>query len=237
VTAASSTASGPGDKVTVVGAHPASATSTNWVREDRRRHYSAATRLVVTLLGWSCVVALGFAVSAPPPASAERSVARGLTSLPDAVTPVLEVVMQAGTRAAILVLVVLLAAARRWRASAAALLAGIATWMAMHQMKVLIERPRPTAALLDHVPKDSAGGWAYPSGHAAIAAALATIVVLMGTERRSLRWVAAAVAALTGLARVHLGVHWPLDVAAGAVVGVLAGWVTTALLQARPARR
>jgi membrane-associated phospholipid phosphatase len=195
-----------------------------WLRAVRL----SKTQAAVTLLGSSWVLALGFVVSTP--SRVERSVARGVYSLPDAVTPVLEVTMQAGTRGAIVVLAALLTVTRRWRAAAAALLAGSVAWTTMQLMKALFERPRPTA-LLDHVPRDSADGWAFPSGHATVAVALATIVVLMVTERRSVRWAAATVAALTCLARVHLGVHWPLDVAAGAVVGALVAWATTAILQ------
>ena len=68
-----------------------------------------------------------------------------------------------------------------------------------------------------------------PSGHAAYAAAIAGAVwvLLSGHPRRApLRALAVAVAACAALARLVLGVHWPSDVVAGALVGAVIGtWV------------
>jgi hypothetical protein len=63
-------------------------------------------------------------------------------------------------------------------------------------------------------------GWAFPSGHAQIAA---TIWLLLALEL-SRRWLwSAAGVLIAGVAasRVYLGVHYPSDVAAGIVVGSL----------------
>jgi membrane-associated phospholipid phosphatase len=61
----------------------------------------------------------------------------------------------------------------------------------------------------------------FPSGHTASAFAFASAV---GEEAPS-TWLALhAAAALVGYARVHTGVHYPSDVAAGAVLGALCGW-------------
>lgn len=60
----------------------------------------------------------------------------------------------------------------------------------------------------------------FPSGHAASAAAFATAVTMESP------WAGVAVMPLAlGVAysRVHTGVHWPSDVAAGAAIGVAAG--------------
>lgn len=57
----------------------------------------------------------------------------------------------------------------------------------------------------------------FPSDHAASAFALAMFVAL---EDRRLAVVAFVVATAIALGRVFVGVHYPLDVAAGAVVGV-----------------
>ena len=57
----------------------------------------------------------------------------------------------------------------------------------------------------------------FPSGHAASAAAFATAV---GLESPRLGLALAPLAAAVGYSRVHVGVHWTSDVAAGAALGV-----------------
>lgn len=78
------------------------------------------------------------------------------------------------------------------------------------------------------------GSRAFPSGHAAVAFAFSTAV------GRDLPVVAVPLHALAGLvaySRVHTGVHYPGDVAAGSILGVgLAQLTTRALPPRRPER-
>lgn len=60
----------------------------------------------------------------------------------------------------------------------------------------------------------------FPSGHSATAFAAATAVAVICPR---LRVVALLIAAAVGLSRVYLRVHFPLDVAAGALVGAALG--------------
>ena len=60
----------------------------------------------------------------------------------------------------------------------------------------------------------------FPSGHATVAFAGATVLALAVPR---LRWPLLALAALIAFSRVYVGVHYPLDILAGAVLGVAIG--------------
>jgi undecaprenyl-diphosphatase len=64
----------------------------------------------------------------------------------------------------------------------------------------------------------------FPSGHATIAFAIAFALLLAWPGKRRL-WVggtALVVALLVGLSRVYRGIHWPTDIVAGLLLGLLA---------------
>ena len=64
----------------------------------------------------------------------------------------------------------------------------------------------------------------FPSDHAALAFAVAGAIVWW---RRGIGLACLGLALLTGVARVYVGVHWPLDILASAVAGVTAGALLT----------
>ncbi|CAO5172578.1 membrane hypothetical protein [Frankia sp. AiPs1] len=90
--------------------------------------------------------------------------------------------------------------------------------------KEIVRRPRPP----DSDPGVRAAGFSFPSGHAfgvlvAAVVLLVAIRVLTGRAARPALWCGcAAVVALTGFARVGLGVHYLSDVVAGYLLG--AAW-------------
>ena len=88
----------------------------------------------------------------------------------------------------------------------------------------LVARPRPFVALQEVrrlVDADQIYA-SFPSGHAALAFAFAFVVF-----RRDRDWGIAffILAALVAVGRVFVGVHYPLDILGGAVVGWFAAWV------------
>lgn len=97
--------------------------------------------------------------------------------------------------------------------------------------KAALGRPRPP---LVHAVA-AVDGYAFPSAHAAAAAAVfGAAAWLCGARLRSWRariaiWaVAAMLAALVGISRVYLGVHWTTDVIGGWVFGTL--WLAVVII-------
>lgn len=104
----------------------------------------------------------------------------------------------------------------------------------MHALKGLFATPRPgvgpaitpdalpTAVALFYAPAVEVGTTSFPSGHTLAATVLWTMVALefdVGTRRR--RLVAAVVTVvLVAFARIGVGLHFPLDVIVGGLVGV-----------------
>jgi len=75
----------------------------------------------------------------------------------------------------------------------------------------------PDPATLVELPHTSS----FPSGHATVAFACATMLALAVPR---LRWPLFTLAALIAFSRVYVGVHYPLDVLVGAILGVGIGF-------------
>lgn len=107
--------------------------------------------------------------------------------------------------------------------------------IAQNIIKVIVKRPRPPLRHLEHVTS-----WSYPSGHAMESTALlgALVIAAWGLVRsRSARGMILVSAVATECAiassRLVLGVHYPTDVIAGCVLGVLAAALATTVADAR----
>ncbi len=87
-------------------------------------------------------------------------------------------------------------------------------------LKFLIERPRPYEVLegvrlvIGKVAETS-----FPSGHSATAFGSAFVIFLR--ERGWLRWTAISLAVLMAFSRLYVGVHYPLDVLVGSIIGIM----------------
>ena len=86
-------------------------------------------------------------------------------------------------------------------------------------LKNIIARPRPCATYpelveLVHVPTS----YSFPSGHTVSAMAVAFTIL---TQHKKLGYVTLVLAALMGLSRLYVGVHFPTDVYGGVIVGAL----------------
>jgi membrane-associated phospholipid phosphatase len=129
------------------------------------------------------------------------------------------------------VAIVFLIARRPWAAGVFVVVSAVSAGL-VQALKALFARARPDDILLDLT------SGAYPSGHAANAATVATLIALLVPRW----WVAvagAAYVALMALSRTYLGAHWLSDTVGGAVLGAslaLAAWAVFAPLLRRERR-
>ncbi|WP_018656368.1 phosphatase PAP2 family protein [Actinomadura flavalba] len=90
------------------------------------------------------------------------------------------------------------------------------------------ERPcRAVAGAMNIAACPAPGDWSFPSNHATIAAASAAAIVVAW---RAMAPLVLPAAALMAFSRVFVGVHYPHDVAAGFVVGVVVASVLALVL-------
>ena len=98
-------------------------------------------------------------------------------------------------------------------------------------IKAAVSRPRPFQAIPSVVPLvEHTAGSSFPSGHAATSFAGAIALAWLLPRLRSALIV---LAALVAFSRVYVGVHYPSDVLAGAVIGATIGLLAVALVRGR----
>lgn len=99
------------------------------------------------------------------------------------------------------------------------LAAGLAT-LVTQGAKRAWRRPRPSTLVGFTALAENPDSFSFPSGHTA--AAVAVAVALSG-QGLGLGMVAFPLAGGIAVSRVYLGAHYPLDVACGAIIGLVAG--------------
>ncbi len=115
---------------------------------------------------------------------------------------------------------------RRWVAYAIAMgMAGLGAGILAQLIKHLVGRARPELWLgpMHYAPGSSTS---FPSGHTVGAFALAGVLIF-GSRNTTVRVIAFVFAAGIGLSRVLAFRHWPSDVMASAVIGLVTAWLVT----------
>jgi undecaprenyl-diphosphatase len=114
---------------------------------------------------------------------------------------------------------VLCALYRRWGTLGLTILAvALADWLSVG-LKALFDRERPQFRYPEPKPLlHSAHDGAFPSGHAATSFAAATILSFAFPKLAPYLYI---LAAAVSFSRVYVGVHYPLDIVGGAVLGLL----------------
>ena len=95
--------------------------------------------------------------------------------------------------------------------------------VATYALKNTFKRERPFVTHKDIVKLSNGGGMSFPSGHTSAAFSIATSIA-MDNKQWYIRTGVFTYACLVGYSRIHLGVHYPSDVLAGAVVGIASAY-------------
>ena len=112
-----------------------------------------------------------------------------------------------------------------WRMVAESLIAAVfVRFVVVEIMRRVFFRPRPFVYHNVHLllPSVSANEAAFPSGHASFCFALSTIIYGYNKKAGVFFYIGSF---LIVIARVFVGVHWPSDILAGAVLGIVMGWI------------
>jgi membrane-associated phospholipid phosphatase len=190
-------------------------------RAYRRRQADA----LVATAGLAVVVVCGVLVANRLIVGTDVAVFRRINHWPGWLYPPMWTVQLSGVIGALPLVAAAAALLRRLRLAAALAVATLLKVSLEAVAKMFVQRDRPAETLHDVIlrGKAAAHGLSFPSGHAMVIFAIAALVApYFKRWWKVLPW---ALAAAVCLSRVYLGAHFPLDVAAGAALGMFIGGV------------
>lgn len=97
-------------------------------------------------------------------------------------------------------------------------IAGISAWCVAYGLKYLFHTPRPFNLLANVHSVFPESGFAFPSGHATFFMALAVSIFFF--HKKAGYWFM-VFALVIGIARIAGGVHFPIDILGGYIIGAL----------------
>jgi membrane-associated phospholipid phosphatase len=147
----------------------------------------------------------------------EISLFMGIYGWPEMLIPLFLVISWFGTIYALAILSVILFIKKRFNELLRLILTAVLAYELSGFAKDLWGRTRPNEILADVVNRDYYRGPGFPSGHMALAVAMAFVIGHYLPKKY--HWVVAVWIIGVGLSRIYLGVHAPLDIVGGFAIG------------------
>ncbi|MFA6524438.1 MAG: phosphatase PAP2 family protein [Candidatus Paceibacterota bacterium] len=112
--------------------------------------------------------------------------------------------------------------AKRWKEIVLVFFSGIFAWCISQVLKLLIHTPRPFVEFQNVSSLIPETGFAFPSGHATFYMALAFAIFF---SHKKIGYLFIFFALLIGVARIVAGVHFPIDILGGFILGILTAYL------------
>lgn len=105
-------------------------------------------------------------------------------------------------------------------------------------LKEIFHRPRPEFVLQNVIlPFGPDSSFSFPSGHALISFVFATLLVELGQFGKLGKTIIYSLTLFISFSRLYLGYHYPLDLVAGAVMGILVARVAIKIFKVLAIRK
>lgn len=141
-------------------------------------------------------------------------------TLPEILYPAFYIITQFGSAYMLVALAAFYLVRKRYHIVIRFLMVGTFAYLLAGFAKSIWGRARPDELLSNIVTFDVTQGPGFPSGHVALATALA--LTLGHYVKRQYHWIPLIWIVAVGLSRMYLGVHLPLDIIGGFALGWLA---------------
>jgi len=110
---------------------------------------------------------------------------------------------------------------QKWKEIALVFFSGILAWFLASILKIMIHHPRPFVLFSQVTPLFTETDFSFPSGHATFYMALSFALFF---SHKKVGYIFMFIALLIGIARIIVGIHFPLDILGGFVLGTLTAY-------------
>jgi undecaprenyl-diphosphatase len=110
---------------------------------------------------------------------------------------------------------------QKWKEIALVFFSGAVAWFSATLLKLFVHTPRPFIKFSEVLPLFNKTGYAFPSGHAAFFTALA-FTIFFSHKKVGIFFMFCTI--LICLARIAAGVHFPIDILGGIILGILVAY-------------